>query len=141
MATITMPSADRVDKAYKDAIGRVASRYEEGIKGAKDVKEKMIAGQKNYEEKMSDAAVLARRKEKLEAMPETAWRDGALEKGKTRIGPGMQAGAPKRKANYEVIRQKLDGLTIADKTTDADTNIDNRLKPVVKAMQEAAGKR
>jgi len=140
MATIKMPSSEEIDKAYKDAITRVPGRYKDAVSKVTDFKEKAIAGQDNYEEQMAKASVLARRKEKLEAMEANEWREKAQTLGAARIGSGMTANAPKRKKNYEGIRAALDGLTIEDRTPNWEENIEGRLKPVVRAQKEAAGK-
>ena len=60
----------------------------------------------------------------------------AIEKGAARIGPGMRAGALKRKANYEPFRAALQALELPPRVEDPMANIDNRAKAVVKTLIE-----
>ena len=138
--TIRMPSAEDIDKAYTDSTGRVPARYGAAAARVTDFKESSGGGQKLYEQKMSDAAVLARRKTAIDNMPDNAWNKGVAEKGIKRIAEGMRLGAAKRRTNYEPIRGKLDGMALADKTADWETNVDNNVKAVIRAQKEAAGK-
>lgn len=141
MGTIKMPSSEDIDKAYIDAIARVPDRYKKAVSRVTGFKEAAIAGQGNYVRKMSEPDVLARRAEKLAEMPEGEWKKAAEEKGARNIGPGMRDGAPKRKRNYEVIRNALNGLEIGERSTDWEVNVDTRLKNTIKAMKAAAGKK
>jgi len=138
---IDMPTADDIDKAYVASTSRVPARYKAGVEKNTNQKERSIAGQTLYEAKMADPEVLRRRKTKIEESPEGAWKDGAKGPGVDRIAKGMQRAAPKRKANYEKIRSALQGAELSEKVADADTNIDNNVKKVVRIMQEAAGTR
>ena len=138
--TIKMPSAEEIDKAYNESRTRVPERYKTGVARNTNQKEQSLAGQTLYVEQMSDAAVLKRREDKIRASPDSAWKDGALDKGSKRIGEGMRLGAAKRKANYEPIRGGLDGLVLADKTSDFKQNIINNVTAVVEAQKKAAGK-
>ncbi len=138
--TIKMPSSDVIDRNFKEGANRAPQKYQQGVSKVTDFKERAIAGQALYAQQMSNPNVLARRAEKLQEMPDNAWKDGALNKGAARIGPGMLAGADKRKANYEKIRTELDGLQLAEKTDDFRTNINNNVVAVVEAQKRAAGK-
>ena len=141
MGAIKMPSASAIEKAYDDAIPRVASRYKEKVGEVTDFKEKTLAGHDNYLAQMAKPDVLARQKEGVEEMRPGKWKDGAQTKGATRIGPGMTAASKDRTKNYEPTRSGLDGFIIPDRTTDWETNIDNRSKAVVRKMKEIAGKK
>jgi len=140
MGAIKMPTSAAIAKAYEDAIPRVAARYKEKVGEVADFKEKTIAGHANYLIEMAKPEVLARQKEGVEEMPPGKWKDGARTKGAARIGPGMTEAKAERTKNYEPIRSGLDGFVIPDKTTDWETNIDNRSKAVVRKMKELAEK-
>ncbi len=138
--TIRMPSAEDMDTAYLDSRSRVPKRYGDASARVNDFKESSSGGQDLYVTKMSDTEVLARRQKGINEMPDNAWNEGVKNKGVKRIADGMKLGAPKRKANYEAVRQRLDGMTLADKTADWETNVDNNVKGVIRAQKEAVGK-
>lgn len=141
MSKIKMPSSADIDRAYKDAIPRVPEAYKRGIDGTEGFVEAAVGGQKNYVQRMQDPSVLAKREAELKKLSDADWKNPATVKGAARIGQGMSEGAADRARNYEPIRAGLDGMTLPDKTTDAMVNIDNRVKPVVKKMQELSGKK
>lgn len=141
MPAIKMPSSEDIDKAYLDGAKRAPARYKKKVEQDTKWHDAAMGGQKKYEDKMSNPDVLKRRAQKLETVTQEEWKRRTLKLGPERIGKGMEANADKRKRNYEPVRAGLDGFEIPDSVADTDTNIDNRLKPVVHKMQEAAGKR
>ena len=141
MANVNMPPASEMADNYKNSTSRVPERYRKGVERAKDWQNKAIAGQALYETQMTDTSVLKRREAGIQKVSDEAWRSAAATKGSARIVDGMRAAVPKYQAGVEPIRARLDGLNIPERVADANANIDNRLKPVVQAMQEAAGKR
>lgn len=135
-----MPSQAQIQQRYTQAIPVVSERYKNGITDTTDWKAKAIEGQGLYVQKMQDSSVLARREAGLQKITDAEWKNNALAKGVSRIGPGMQAGAAKQAAGYEPVRKELEGLTLAPRVADANTNIDNRVKAVVAASKRAVGK-
>lgn len=134
---VKMPSSAEISKRYKDAIPRVASAYKQGVEKVTDFPERAIAGQDLYVERMRDPDVLERRAAKLAKISNEDWRGPASDVGAARIGPGMAANVTKQARNYEPIRTALEGVSLPDRTGDAMANIDNRVKPVVKAQIDA----
>jgi len=133
---IRMPSAESIDKAYREAIPRVPAKYLERVKMVPNFKERAIEGEEAFKAAMEKVIAEERRKKGLELMAPDAWLKGVEKKGAKRIGDGMKIGAPKRKARYEPYRAALDGLELPDKTPDWEANIDNILKKVVKTLVE-----
>ena len=138
--TIKMPSAEDIDKAYKEGAGRAPAKYKAKVLKTSGVIEASIAAQGLYEAKMSDPNVLARRAAKLANVTDEEWRKAASTVGAERIGKGMLAKSDKRKKNYESTRTALDGLSLPDKTTDWRANLANRAGAVIEAQKKAAGK-
>jgi len=125
---------------FRAAIPGVAAKYKQGVQNTTGVIEAAKAAQGLYVERMSDSNVLARRMTGLNKVTDADWQNGAMNKGAARIGAGMEAAASKQAANYEPIAQALEAVQLPPRTADANTNIDNRVKPIVAAQQRAAGK-
>ena len=137
---VKMPSKAQIEQAYRSAIPVVSGRYKTGIEGTSNWKQAAIDGQTLYVQKMQDQSVRARREKGLNAVSDADWKNNALNKGVSRIGPGMEASAAKQANGYEPVRLAMEGLTLAPRVADANTNIDNRVKPVVAAAKAAVGK-
>lgn len=135
--TIKMPSSSEIAEAYREGAGRAPAKYKAKVAKTTGVIQAGIDGESLYAAKMQDVIANGTRAKGLSKVSDSDWQKGASEKGAARIGPGMLAAQDKRTRNYETTRSALDGLTLADKTTDAMTNIDNNVKAVVKAMQDA----
>lgn len=137
---VKIKSQAQIRAAYESAIPVVAGRYKVGVEGTNNWQSKAIEGQALYVTRMQDQSVLSRREKGLQKVSDAEWKQNALNKGVSRIGPGMQAGAGKQAANYEPIRLAIEATTLAPRTGDAMQNIDNRVKPIVQAAMNAAGK-
>lgn len=137
---VKMPSKQAIEQAYRSAIPVVSGRYKTGVEGTQNWKQAAIDGQGLYVQRMQDQSVLARREKGLAKVSDADWKNNALNKGVSRIGPGMEAGAAKQAAGYEPIRVALEGVTLVPRTTDPMQNIDNRVKPIVQAAVNAANK-
>lgn len=135
-----MPTQATIKKNYQGAIGIVGERYRTGIEGTTGWKDAAVAGQGLYVQRMQDQSVLARREKGLQKVTDADWKQNALNKGVTRIGPGMSAAVDKQAQGYEPVRAALESLTLAPRVADANTNIDNRVKAVVAAAKQAVGK-
>lgn len=127
---VKIKSASEITTRYKESIGNVPTRYKTGVSNTTTWKENAIAGQDLYETQMQNSTVLKRRKTGLEAVSNDDWKKAASETGSTRIGAGMTASLSKREANYEPYRKAIEETTLAARTADPETNIDNRVKPL-----------
>lgn len=134
---VKIKSQAEIDANYKAGIPRAGPAYKKGVEKTTDWHEKAIAGQGVYEEKMQNAEVLARRKRALENISNEDWRGKAVKLGAARIGTGMTENADKRTKNYEPIRVAIEGASLPDRTADPMTNIDNRVKGIVKVEMDA----
>lgn len=131
---VKMPSASEIDAKYKEAIGRVPASYKAGVQKTTGWQAAAIAGQDLYVAKMQDSSILARRERALANTSDEAWKAKAADLGASRIGPGMSANTDKRAKNYEPYRNALESVSLAQRTADPITNVDNRVKPIVAAL-------
>jgi hypothetical protein len=123
------------------ARGRAATNYPLGIDKNTNWHSRAVAGQSTYESAMMNPTVLDRRLTGLQNKTSQAdWKQKAKDKGAPRISSGMAAGASKYQAAATVIISTLQGLALPDRTGDAMQNIDNRVKPIATALQQAFGK-
>jgi hypothetical protein len=134
---VKVKSAAAIAEAYNRAIGSVGPAYQAGIQGATGWQEGAIQAQGVYEEKMRDPSVLARRATSIAKVSNEEWKQKALQKGASRIGPGMEASKDKRTRNFEPYRSALEGVQLPPRTADAMTNVQNRVMPIVQALVDA----
>ena len=127
-------SLDQTQKNWETAIGRVPGAYSEGVKGAKDVIAKAIAAEDLYAAKVQEAISKKLRAKKLAEVSDEDWRSAALDKGASRIGPGMTAAKAKFGTGISKVLSTIQSVTIAPRTADPMANVDGRVKPIVAAL-------
>ena len=137
---VFVPSAAERKQKYLNSLGNVPGAYKAGIERTTNWKEKALAGQNLYEQQMQNANVLRRRAVALERVSESDWKSRASALGSTRIAEGMRNGAEKQSANYEPIANALRSVELPERSADPMANIDNRVKPIVRAMVQASPK-
>jgi len=131
---IRMPSAEEIDKAWREAIPRVPKKYLAGIERTTGWKERAIAGESTYKAVMERVIAEGRRAKGLERVTDEDWKKAAREKGAVRIAKGMELAAAKRRARYEPFRKALDGLEIPERGPDPVENARNIVPKVVEAL-------
>ena len=137
---VYVPSSAERKQAYLNSLGQVPGNYKAGIERTTGWKGSAIAGQTLYEQQMQNTNVLQRRARALEKVSDADWKSKAANLGSVRIADGMRQGADKQAANYEPIAAALRSVTLPSRSADPMANIDNRVKPVVRAMVEASPK-
>ena len=137
---VYVPSAAERKAKYLNSIGGVPANYKAGIERTTGWKEKALNGQGLYEQQMQNAAVLRRRAVALERVSEADWKSKASNLGSMRIADGMRNGAEKQAQNYEPIANALRSVELPERSADPMANIDNRVKPIVRAMVQASPK-
>ena len=125
---------------YVQAAPIASQRYGKGVTGNTDFLAKAKAGQGNYVTQMSNPNVLARRDANLDSAAEQKWKKNASGPGQTRLAPGMIAARAEVAAAAQVSASAIAGVTDAPRTLDPDTNVQNRLLPVIHALRRAWGK-
>lgn len=137
---VYVPSAAERKAKYLSSLGQVPANYKSGIERTTGWKEKALNGQGLYEQQMQNAAVLRRRAVALERVSEADWKSKASNLGSMRIADGMRNGAEKQSQNYEPIANALRAVELPERSADPMANIDNRVKPIVRAMVQASPK-
>ena len=128
-------SAAEAAKKWSDSIGRVPAAYQAGVAATNDQKEKSLAAEELYKQRVIERANAGARAKGIEATPDSKWKDNALKKGASRIGPGMQAAKPDYDKGIAKVISTLQSVDLPARTADPDTNIDNRVKPIARALR------
>jgi hypothetical protein len=126
----------QVQKKWEDSIGRVPGAYTEGVAGAKDVIAKGVAAESLYAEKLQATIASKKRATELSKVSDSEWKAAATDKGAKRIGAGMTGAKGKFNKGISEVLTVIQGVTIAPRTADPLANVDNRVKPIVKALAD-----
>ena len=137
---VYVPSAAERKAKYINSLGVVPGNYKAGIERTTNWKDKALAGQNLYEQQMQNAQVLRRRAIALEKTSEAEWKSKASSLGSLRIADGMRNSAEKQAQNYEPIANALRAVELPERSADPMANIDNRVKPIVRAMVNTSPK-
>jgi len=137
--TIKVKPLDEIKEHYRRAAPEAARRYREAADRVV-WKERAKAGHTLWRQRMADPDVLDRHLEGIDEVSDSEFRATMKEKGAAIIGARMAAAAEKQAKGYAPIRAAIEGLEIPDKGPDPYANVDNILKPVIRAMRVAAGK-
>ena len=134
-------SITQASSNYEGAIPIVRGRYEQGVQdGDWAAGVKNPAAKKNYEEGIRKSIANDSWGKSVAKVSNEDWKQAALTKGANNIEEGMRQGKEKYERNFSPILTAMNSAAdkLPARTTDANQNIDARLKPIVKAAQDAA---
>lgn len=121
---------------YQTGIGVAPARYKQGVQAATDTIERAIAAEDLYAAKVQEAVANKTRVKGLQKTSTAEWKARASELGAARIGPGMTAALPKMRRGISDVLTTIEGVTIAERTADPESNVDGRVKPIVRALYD-----
>ena len=130
---------EEIKRNYVGSAGTAAARYAAAIPRITWQSE-ALAGQALYVTQMSNPSVLARRADGISDVSDSEFKAALSSKGAPRISAGISGAGDKMSSGYAPIRSAIEGVSLPARTADPDTNIENRVKPIVHAMRRAAGK-
>ena len=122
--------------AWQGAIGSVPAKYKTGVQAANNTIENAIAAQPLYEARMAESIANKSRVKGLQKTSTGEWKARASELGSARIGGGMSAAVPKYNKGVTEVIQTIEATSIGERTADPMANVDNRVKPLVKALYD-----
>lgn len=131
---VKIKSQAEIDKNYREAIGRVPGKYKAGVQKTTDWQEKAAAAEELYAAKVQEAVAARSRERGILATSNEDWKNKAASLGAERIGRGMTENADKRTRKFEPFRNAIEGVALPERTADPMANVDNRVKPIVKAL-------
>ena len=137
MPKIKVKSLSEAQSNYAQSGSIAATRYKQGVANAdwKSAAESEQAEQ-NYAEGVQEAIAKKRRQKMIQNVSNAEWQERAKNKGGNAIGSAIQQSGQKWAKGFAPYREVLEGMDLPAKTRDANTNIDNRLKPIVNKMVE-----
>lgn len=128
------PAAAR--KNWEDAIGRVPSKYKEGVSGASNVIEKSKAAEDLWKSAITEAAAREARKKGLNNVSDAEWKKASTDKGANRIASGMEASKDKFGSGISEVISKLQSITLPARTTDVRQNVNNRVGLIAEELHK-----
>jgi len=139
MVNPNVPSAAYATGKWKAAIGRVGEAYKDGINrtNAETWKSRAAGvGQDNYDSQMQNPEVRARRKAKLDKIPASKWKDGALKKGARNIGPAMLDAESAYNSQISKVLGVIAGVDMPERGVTASENMERSAR-VAEALEAA----
>jgi hypothetical protein len=118
---------------YEASAALVPDRFEKGVRGA-SWQDSALDGQALYEEQMRKDEILRRRASGIAKVSDETWRRSSIDKGKGVIGSRMRAASEKQIAGFRPYKAALESVTLPARTADPETNVMNRVIPIVRAM-------
>ena len=131
---VRIKSQAQIKENYKASTGRVSEPYKAGVNAASGVIEAGVKGEALYAAKVQEAISEGRRAKGLSKLTDADWKTATITKGAPIIATRMAAAADKQAAHYEPYRSALESVSLPDRVADPLANVDNRVKPIVKAM-------
>lgn len=123
-------------KNWTQAIGAVPEKYKAGVQGNTNQNENAIAAEGLYAAKMQESIANQSRAKGLARSSTEAWKKAAIEKGAARIATGMTAATSKMQAGLTNVLATIEATSIGERTADPMANVDNRVKPLVRALHD-----
>ena len=128
---------DVTRKNWEASHGRVPAAYTAGVNAASGVIDAAKAGEDLYAAKVAEAVANKSRVKGLDKVSDADWKSAAINKGAVRIAGGMAAAKEDYAKGMSKNLSVIEGVTIAARVADPMTNIDNRLKPIAKALYDS----
>ena len=122
---------------YQSAIGTVPGKYKAGVERNTNWQERAVASENLYAARVQESIANRSRAKALSAVSNEEWKKQAAEKGSARIASGMNASIGKMRSKMGEVLSTIESTTIGERTADPMANIDNRVKPIAKALYDA----
>lgn len=136
-----VPDAATWEASYKDGAQRKAGKWQTNFLGATGIAAAASsdAAQMAYQAKMMDPAVLAVRQKKLKKLSDADFQAPVRAGGSGLYSSGVAAKADKAARGVAPFLGVIQGVlnTLPPKTDNVDANIDNRVKPLARALRDA----
>jgi hypothetical protein len=130
------PTVEEVRKRLEAALGTIADRYKAGVQ-ASSWKDPTLKQADHYYTALDRIKTEDLYRKGVNASSDDEWRSGAIQKGAPILPTRLRAALPKWESNwgpkYEAVKRTI--TTLPPPTPDAETNIDLRLKPIVRVWQ------
>ncbi len=120
---------------YEGSASEAVRRWKQEIPKADWKEPSLSSGAVDLHRTKTIEALDAGRREKgIEKVSDAEWRTRTVQKGGPTMATNMKVSSSKWAQNFTPYKQALEALDLPAKTADVDSNIDNRLRPVVHAL-------
>ena len=106
------------------------------IQAAQNWQANAIAAEELWAAKVAEAASNRTRAKKIAQVSDSEWKQRASELGSARIAAGMTAAEGKFRKGMADVLATIESVTIGARTADPMANIDARVKPIEKALND-----
>lgn len=120
---------------WQGSIGVIPGRYKAGINATTDWKQRAEASNELWKQATQEAISNDMRAKGLSRTSDSDWKSAALEKGASRIGPGIRAAVDDYQKGMGPVISAIESVSLPDRVADAEQNVINRVLPIVKALQ------
>ncbi|MHA1409345.1 MAG: hypothetical protein ACTSQY_03315, partial [Candidatus Odinarchaeia archaeon] len=110
--------------------------YKDGIQRTSGWQQKAIEGEELYKQKLQESMAAGLRAKRIANVSDEQWKKAAAEKGSARIASGMAASKDKFNSGMAKNLSTIQNVSIPKRVADPMANIDNRLKPIAKALHD-----
>jgi hypothetical protein len=134
---VKVKSLADIQANYTNAASTAAQKYTKGVQSATGWQANSIAAQPLYQSALEASFTRQSRVKGIQKVSDAAWQSASLNLGAARIGTGMTNAAGKQATNFAPYKSVIEGVTLAARTTDPATNVQNRVLPIVLALHKA----
>jgi len=135
----TLPTPAEWEAAYKEGASRKAQKWQTKFLATTGIADaaKSDAAQSSYVGKMTNPAVLATRQAKLRALTDEDFKKPVRDGGPGLYSTAVAAKSAKAAKGVAPMLEEITRVlpTLGAKTDDVDSNIDNRVKPIARALR------
>jgi len=130
-------SMDRIKSKWKDVAGRSGDQYTEGVKNPrKDWKKSTQAANANWKAGTQQAITRDSFKSGVDRSSTETWQDGAINKGASRYGAGIELGQDAYAKGFEPYANVIAATTLPDRKPKGDPANITRVSVMAKALHD-----
>lgn len=130
------PLASIADK-WSSRAQNASAAYKDGVTASSDWQAATAASANNWQAGVTAAATDGRFEKGVNAAGNQAWKDGAINKGAGRYGPGVSVSKDKFSKGFSKFAQVLESTQLPARFPKGDPQNVNRVQAVITALRNA----
>lgn len=130
-------SLDSIAAKWAARAAAAGPAYKDGVSAATGWAAHTAAAESNWSAGVADASTNKRFSAGVNKAGDTAWQNGALNKGVSRYGPGVQVAQPKYSSGFSKYQGVLVNLTLPQRFPKGSPQNMDRVNAVVIALRKA----
>lgn len=130
-------SVDNIARKWSEVTPGRADEYKRGVESPRRSWSQATAeAEENYNQGVQEAAARGSFKKGVERAGDSAWREGAVNKGVSRWPQGVRLGKNNYQAGFAPYHSTLSGLTLSPRGPKGDPRNYDRVREVGEALHE-----